>query len=89
MIELVGWVGATCFSFCGLPQALKTYRTKSAQDFSWGFLWMWMIGEVLTFIYVLAQNIELGVYQLPLLINYFLNFSILCYLFFAKVRYDV
>ena len=87
MFEVIGWIGAACFSFCGLPQAVKTYKTKSAKDFSWCFLGMWLNGEILTFLYVVVKNVEVGVYQYPLLVNYVLNFLIVLYLGYAKFIY--
>ena len=44
LVEVIGWIGATLFAFCGAPQALKTYRTKRAEDISWAFLFMWIGG---------------------------------------------
>ena len=87
MLEIIGWVGATCFSMCALPQVVKTYKTKSVGDFSWLFLLMWWVGEVLTFGYVFKKNLDCGSYQYPLLFNYVLNFVMVCYLVYAKVKY--
>ena len=87
MVEVMGWLGATCFSFCGLPQAIKTYQTKSASDFSWAFLLLWWFGEIFTFVYVFMTNLAKDDFQYPLLANYVLNFIIICYLFYAKVQY--
>ena len=87
MLEFVGWVGATMFSLCAIPQVVRTYRTKSASDFSWGFLGMWFWGEIMTFAYVLIKNMNVGVYQYPLLVNYVFNFVLLCFLIYAKAFY--
>lgn len=43
---LLGSIGAFCLAICGLPQAVKCYRTKRADDMSWGFLILWAVGEV-------------------------------------------
>jgi len=87
MLEIVGWIGSICFSLCALPQAVKTYKTRSAGDFSWGFLGLWTFGEIATLIYVLCQNVQSGAYQFPLLINYQMNLFILCFLIYAKFSY--
>ena len=87
MLEVMGWIGATLFSLCAVPQVIRTYITKSAKDFSWGFLGMWFWGEILTFIYVLSINIQVDEYQYPLLVNYVFNFILLLYLIYAKYFY--
>lgn len=87
MLELVGWTGAILFALCGVPQALKVWRTHQVRDLSWVFLLMWLSGEILTFIYVLANNAISGELQLPLLTNYVFNTIILMYLVWAKRAY--
>ena len=87
MTEFMGWVGAVMFSCCAVPQCLKTWRTRRADDLSWLFLWMWCVGEILTFGYVLVTNAQVGVYQFPLLTNYVFNLALVCYLLVAKWRY--
>ena len=86
MTELVGWIGAILFSCCGIPQAIKTYKTKSVNDFSLAFLLMWGFGEVFTFYYVLTLNIQADKFQIPLLANYIMNFFIVVYLIYVKWR---
>lgn len=56
MINLLGIVGAALLSMCCLPQTLKTVRTRRADDISWGFLWMWFIGELCLIGYVSAKT---------------------------------
>lgn len=87
MMVFIGWVGAVLFAFCGLPQAIKTYRTKQAKDFSILFLIMWLGGEVFTFSYVFHDNTVKSNWQLPLLFNYLLNTIIVVYLLYAKFLY--
>ena len=84
MLEITGWIGATMFSFCALPQVIKTWQTKRATDFSWLFLLMWFVGEILTFVYVAIKTPD----AYPLLVNYAFNFVMLCYLIYVKVKYD-
>ena len=84
---MIGWIGSLLLSFCGLPQAIKSYRTKRADDLSWLFLGMWGFGEFFTCIYVVQSNIISGEFQYPLIFNYVLNFIIICYLFYVKVNY--
>jgi len=87
MIDLLGWTGAMLFSFCALPQCIKTWRSKEADDLSWIFLLMWLWGEILTLIYVLITNTKTGEYQWPLLANYVFNLVLVGYLLYAKWKY--
>jgi uncharacterized protein with PQ loop repeat len=68
MIDIIGWVGGFFFAACAFPQALQSYRQKHSDGLSWLFLWMWLMGEILTIIYVFPKT-DVA----PLLTNYFLN----------------
>lgn len=70
-LEVVGWVGGILFAGCGVPQAWQCYRQKHADGLSWTFLLMWLVGEVLTTIYVWPTQ------QWPLLFNYGVNLACL------------
>lgn len=83
-MEIVGWIGGLLFAFCGVPQAIKSYRTKHARDISWWFLWMWVGGEILTLVYVLDNNLFTGDWQLPLLTNYALNTIVVAFIMYIK-----
>ena len=87
-MEIIGWIGALFFCLCGIPQTIKTWRTHSVKDLSWLFLIGWCLGEIFTLIYVFLQNVFVGYFQLPLLLNYILNFIITTYLVWAKWQYD-
>jgi len=52
---MVGWIGSVLLTVCGLPQAIKVWRTKKANDLSMTFLTMWWLGEVFTFLYIYQQ----------------------------------
>ena len=84
MIGLVGWLGAACLALCALPQVIKSYRTKSVKDLSWGFLGLWMAGEIFCCVYIVGTT---GFEQLPLLANYLVNGLMLSYLIYAKFAY--
>jgi len=86
-METIGWIGAILLAFCCLPQAIKTWRTKSVDDLSFIMLWMWAVGEVMTFSYIIWTNINIGEWQMPLMINYGLNTVIIIYLLYAKHTY--
>ena len=59
--ETIGWTGNILFAICGIPQVIKTYRSKSAKDLSLLFLWLWFVGELLTFIYIVVGDLETAI----------------------------
>lgn len=87
MHEIIGWFGAFLFAVCALPQAVKTFKTKKADDISWLFLWLWFLGEIFTFLYLIIDDIKLRTTHFPLYINYIFNIVIVVYLIFAKKFY--
>lgn len=66
-MEIIGWAGGMLLAFCGMPLAWQSYKQKHSDGVSVPFLTMWMIGEILLFIYVLPMA------NLPLLLNYGAN----------------
>jgi uncharacterized protein with PQ loop repeat len=67
MLNLIGWLGAICFSFCGLPQAYKSYKDGHSDGISILFLFLWFLGEFFSIIYTFNKHV------LPLFCNYILN----------------
>lgn len=87
MNEAIGWLGAFLFAVCALPQAFKTFKTKKADDLSWLFLWLWILGEIFTFIYLIVDDIKVQSTHYPLYVNYVFNILIVVYLLYAKKTY--
>ncbi len=87
MNEAIGWLGSTMFAICGLPQVIKTWRTKKAGDLSSLFLWLWFWGEIFTLIYILYGDISVKQYHYPLYFNYLGNLVMAAYLLYAKYIY--
>ena len=85
--ETIGWVGNILFAICGLPQVIKTFRSKSANDLSIVFLWLWLWGEILTFLYILIGDWQTGLAHFPLYFNYIVNIFMAVYLIYAKYIY--
>lgn len=81
-MEIIGWLGGICLSLCALPQAIKVYREKNADGTSHLMLWLWMIGEILTLIYVCLEK-----FSLPLILNYSLNIVFVAIIFYYKYLY--
>jgi uncharacterized protein with PQ loop repeat len=78
-MESLGWLGSILMAFCGLPQAIESIRTKSSEGLTWGFIGMWFLGEILTFIYILPKM------DLPLLFNYTANIIFLSIIIYYKL----
>ena len=79
-MELIGWFGSILLAFCGLPQAIESYKTKSSEGLTWGFIGMWFIGEIMTIIYILPQMV------LPLIFNYTANIIFLSIIIYYKIN---
>jgi uncharacterized protein with PQ loop repeat len=80
MLDNIGWIGSIMLAFCGLPQAIESYKTKSSEGLTWGFLFMWFIGEIFTIIYVFPKM------DLPLLFNYSANLVFLSIIIYYKIK---
>jgi uncharacterized protein with PQ loop repeat len=78
-MEQIGWLGSILLAFCGLPQAVESIKTKSSEGLTWGFIGMWFIGEIMTFIYILPKM------DLPLLFNYTANIIFLAIIIYYKL----
>ena len=79
-MEIIGWLGSILLAFCGLPQAIESYKTKSSEGLTWGFIGMWFFGEIMTIIYILPQMV------LPLIFNYTANIIFLSIIIYYKIN---
>lgn len=86
-IEVVGWIGSFFLAICSIPQCWQTYKTKRVGDINLWYLWLWFLGIIGTAIYVGAQNLATGNFQVPLFMNYVMNTIMAGYLIFAKYTY--
>ena len=82
VIEAIGWIGGICFSLCGLPQVLQCYRQKHAHGINMHFILLWLVGELLTLIYVIGSKI----YSAPLIVNYVFNIMLICVILYYRVK---
>ncbi len=49
--ETIGFAAAACTTFAFVPQVLKSWRTKSARDFSWAWMALFTTGVALWLVY--------------------------------------
>lgn len=80
MLELIGWIGAICFALCAVPQAWLSIKNGHSHGVAWGFLTLWMVGEICTIIYVLPKQ------HWPLLFNYVFNIIFVAIIIYYKLR---
>ena len=78
-MDALGWMGATLLAFCGVPEMIRALKTKQCL-LSWGFLFMWGAGEILTLIPVVGK--DLGAF---LVMNYSVNIAIILVLIYFKI----
>jgi uncharacterized protein with PQ loop repeat len=83
----IGWIGSVLLAICAVPQVLKTWKTKKADDLSWLFLIFWLLGEALTLSYIIYSDILIKYAHYPLYLNYMLNIILVFYLVYAKIVY--
>lgn len=69
IFEQFGWFGAICFALCTIPQAWLSFRQKHSDGVSWGFLNLWLGGEIGMITYILGTQLD----SIQLLTNYFCN----------------
>lgn len=87
IINYSGWVGALLLAFGGIPQVIKTWKTKKANDLSWLFLLAWFFGGLFLIFYIVGGDILQKNYHIPLYLNYSLNTIVPLYLIYAKKFY--
>lgn len=79
-ILLMGWIGSLCLSVCGLPQAWLSFKEKSSDGISWGFLLLWGFGELFGISYVVDKA------DAPLIVNYATNILIIGVILYYKIN---
>ena len=81
--ELIGYLGTAMFSLCGLPQAIHSIRVGNSDGITWGFILLWLGGEICHTLYVIGA-IEQVRQKLPLLINYGFNILLILIILYYK-----
>lgn len=56
LTQLLGWIGAVGFGFCGAPQAYHAYKNGHSNGLTWGMLGLWTLGEISTFIAIILSH---------------------------------
>lgn len=82
MGDILGFLSALCFGLCGLPQAIKCVREKSADGVSSGMIFLWVAGELFAIIYAI---IDLGA-PFWLMLNYITSILMLLPIMYFKFK---
>ena len=79
-METIGWIGGILLAFCGLPQAVESFKTKNSDGLTWGFLIMWGVGELFTIVYIIPK------WHWPLIFNYTANIIFISIIVYYKIK---
>lgn len=78
--DALGWVGSVLLAACAVPEVVNAYKTGKC-GITWGMLWVWQAGEVLTWLAVVTK-----IGSPFLLFNYSVNIVLISYLIWVKRR---
>jgi uncharacterized protein with PQ loop repeat len=84
-IKLIGLIGSLLLCLCGVPQAIKSYKDKNSDGLTFGFVILWLLGEVFMLTYIIIVHSK----DISLLINYIFSafaVSIISYYKFFPIR---
>lgn len=81
-IDVIGYVGGTLGSIRLLPQIVKSIRTKSTDDLSYGMLTLSLMSQVCTIMYTAH------IHALPLLVPVTLSFGFTVIMTGVKYAFD-
>ena len=79
-MDNIGWIGSILLAFCGLPQAIESFKTKNSDGLTWGFLIMWGVGELFTIVYIIPK------WHWPLIFNYTANIIFISIIVYYKLK---
>ncbi|NJK47852.1 SemiSWEET transporter [Candidatus Gracilibacteria bacterium] len=80
-ITTLGIVAGMLTTFAYLPQAIKTWKSKSANDLSWSMLIILSIGIILWLIYGFSVG------DIPIILANVVTLILTCVILVMKIRY--
>ena len=80
-MDAIGLIGGLITTAGGIPQLIKIFQTKKADDLSWGMLGLWGVGLTFTLVYGVSTH-QPPIY-LPTMVS-ILETGLMC---LAKVYY--
>lgn len=82
VVTLLGLLAGTLTTISFVPQVMKTWRTRSAKDFSTGMLFSFCLGVFLWLVYGLYVN------ALPVIIANFVTLILAGIILFFKLKFN-
>lgn len=82
-VELVGFIGGVFLAVCALPQVVHAAKGGSLEGMTWGFIVLWMVGELASLLYAVLA-LEANIWLVG---NYAFNILAMCYLIKKKIAY--
>ena len=79
--ELLGFLAAFCTTFAFFPQALKTWRTKSARDLSLPMFLLFCVGIILWLMYGII------IHDGPMIAANSVTFLLAVFILYHKLKY--
>lgn len=80
-IELIGFGAAICTTIAFLPQAIKTWKTKSAEDLSLFMFLIFSVGIVLWLVYGILIS------SIPMILANAFTFVLAASILYFKIKY--
>jgi MtN3 and saliva related transmembrane protein len=80
-LTVLGLVAGTLTTASFLPQVIKTWKSKSAKDFSFGMLITFSLGVFLWLVYGIGKN------ELPIILPNLVTLSLNCIIILLKLKY--
>jgi uncharacterized protein with PQ loop repeat len=75
----VGLIGSLLLTFSAVPELIRTVKDGKCH-IGWGFLLMWLIGEIFCTFYGFDLK------EVPLILNYSFNLGVAGLMFFYKIK---
>lgn len=75
----IGLIGSLLLTFSALPELIRTIKDGKCH-MGWGFLLMWLIGEIFCVFYGFDLK------ELPLILNYTFNLGVAFTMIFYKLK---
>lgn len=76
---MIGMIGSLFLTFCAIPELIRTLKDRKCH-LGWGFLLMWLFGEIFCFFYGLELR------EIPLIINYSFNLIVVSAMTYFKLK---
>jgi len=81
--SIIGYIGSITVAFLQLPQIIKTYKSKRADDLAWGMILLNMFSGFIWFSYGIITS------KYPIIVANIFYFISNCTLVIMKIKYKI